>query len=142
MAIKLIDYGTPEYAEMVKLRQQILRTPLGLTYSKEELEAEKNEILIGFYDEDILEGCCMLIKVENVTVRLRRIAVISGFQGNGLGKVLTTFAENIARDRDYNKMIMHARKNSIGFFEKFGFHISRNEFEEITIPHCIMESGF
>ena len=48
MAIKLIDYGTPEYAEMVKLRQQILRTPLGLTYSKEELEAEKNEILIGF----------------------------------------------------------------------------------------------
>lgn len=139
MAIKLIDYGTPEYAEMVKLRQQILRTPLGLTYSKEELEAEKNEILIGFYDEDILEGCCMLIKVDNVTVRLRQIAVISGFQGKGIGKVLTTFAENIARDRDYKKMIMHARKNSIGFFEKFGFHISSNEFEEITIPHCIME---
>jgi N-acetylglutamate synthase-like GNAT family acetyltransferase len=139
MAIKLIDYGTPEYLEMVKLRQQILRTPLGLTYSDEELEAEKNEILIGFYDDDILEGCCMLIKIDDQTVRLRQIAVISGLQGKGIGKVLTTFAENIARDRGYKKMIMHARKSSIGFFEKFGFHISSSEFQELTIPHCIME---
>lgn len=41
MALKLIDHGTKEYQQMVKLRNEILRKPLGLTFTPEELEKEK-----------------------------------------------------------------------------------------------------
>jgi hypothetical protein len=34
MALKIIDYGTPEYMDMVKLRDEILRRPLGLLLSQ------------------------------------------------------------------------------------------------------------
>ena len=98
MALKLIDHGSKEYRQMVDLRFQILRKPLGLSFTEEELAAEKDDILLGCFEDDSLEACCMLTKTDPKTVRLRQMAVGSGIQGKGIGRVLMTFAENIARD--------------------------------------------
>ncbi|MFX8516240.1 GNAT family N-acetyltransferase, partial [Acinetobacter baumannii] len=81
---------------------------------------EKNNLLFGFFEEDSLEGCCMLVETAKGTVRLRQMAVVSGLQGKGIGRALVIFAENVARDRQFKKIIMHARKASIPFFEKLG----------------------
>ena len=62
MALKLIDHGSPEYLQMVQLRMDILRKPLGLTLLPEELEKEKEDILIGAFEEEKMLGCCMLVK--------------------------------------------------------------------------------
>jgi len=51
MALKIIDHGSKEYQQMVQLRNDILRRPLGLLFTPEELEKEKDEILIGAFDE-------------------------------------------------------------------------------------------
>ena len=67
------------------------------------------------------------------------MAVVSGLQGKGIGKVLLQFAENIARDRGYKKIMMHARKTAVGFYEKLGYKKTGGEFEEVTIPHYVME---
>lgn len=139
MAIRIIDHGTKEYQQMINLRYMILRKPLGLEFSPEELEKEKNDILIGCFDDDKLEGCCMLTDSGNKVVRLRQMAVLSGLQGKGLGRVLMQFAENIARDRGYKKLSMHARKSAAGFYEKLGYRVTGDEFVEVTIPHFIME---
>lgn len=139
MALKIIDHNTPEYNQMVKLRDEILRKPLGLTFTPDELEKEKNNLLIGAYEDDQMLGCCMLVEEGPHTVRLRQMAVINDLQGKGIGKALMHFAENLARDRGYKKITMHARKNSVGFYEKMGYKKSGAEFEEITIPHYVME---
>jgi predicted GNAT family N-acyltransferase len=34
---------------------------------------------------------------------------------------------------------MHARKSAVGFYEKNGYKICSGEFEEVTIPHYVME---
>ena len=47
MALKIIDHGTPEYRQMVKLRDDILRKPLGLGFTPQELEKEKDNMLIA-----------------------------------------------------------------------------------------------
>jgi ribosomal protein S18 acetylase RimI-like enzyme len=60
-------------------------------------------------------------------------------QGKGIGRALMNFAENIARDRGYKKVIMHARSNTTGFYEKVGYKIKGDQFTEITIPHYLME---
>jgi GNAT superfamily N-acetyltransferase len=139
MALKIIDHGSDEYRQMVKLRDDILRKPLGLSFSPEELESEKENMLIAaFEDEDIL-GCCMLVEEKTDTVRLRQMAVLNDLQGKGIGRALMSFAENLARDRGYKIISMHARKNSVGFYEKMGYKVSSDEFVEITIPHYVME---
>ena len=139
MAVKLIDHGSGDYRQMVNLRLLLLRKPLGLSFEQEELDKEKDDILIGCFEDDKLEGCCLLTKLDARTLRLRQMAVVSGLQGKGIGKVLTQFAENIARDRGYKKIIMHARKTAIGFYEKLGYKKSGDEFKEVTIPHFVME---
>ena len=139
MALKIIDHGSPEYNDMVKLRYHILRKPLGLQFSPETLEHEKDDILIGFYDDGTLEGCCLLTQVDQKEVRLRQMAVTSGLQRHGLGKAIMQFAENIARDRRYKKICMHARQDAIGFYEKLGYRKAGEEFIEVTLPHYKME---
>ena len=139
MALKIIDYGSPQYEQMVKLRDDILRKPLGLSFTKEELENEKEHLLIGAYEDDKMLACCMLVEENSKTVRLRQMAVLNDLQGKGIGKALMIFAENLARDRGYKKITMHARKIATGFYEKMGYVRVGNEFEEITIPHYLME---
>ncbi|MCW3073185.1 MAG: acetyltransferase [Flaviaesturariibacter sp.] len=139
MALMIIDHGTPKYQQMVKLREDILRKPLGLHFTPEELESEKDNLLMAAYEDDQLLGCCMLVEEGPQTVRLRQMAVLNDLQGKGVGKALMNFAENLARDRGYKTITMHARKNAIGFYEKMGYKVRGEEFEEITIPHYVME---
>lgn len=139
MALKMIDHGTKEYEQMVHLRYEILRKPIGLTFDKKELDDEKDDVLIGAFEDERILGCCLLTKVDDKTVRLRQMAVPNNLQGKGIGRALMIFAENIARDLGYHKLIMHARKTAIGFYNKLGYSAVGSEFEEVTLPHFVME---
>ncbi len=139
MALRMIDHGTKEYQQMVNLRNEILRKPLGLSFDKEELDKEKDDILMGAFEDDKLLGCCLLTRMDAFTVRLRQMAVPNNMQGKGVGRALMIFAENIARDLGYTKLCMHARQTAIGFYQKLGYSITGEPFEEVSIPHYIME---
>ena len=139
MPIKQIDHGSAEYMQMVELRNEVLRKPLGLTFSHDELGREKEDILIGAFEEEKMLGCCLLTKIDSKNVRLRQMAVQNSVQGKGIGATMMNYAENVARDTGYKKMVMHARKTAIGFYEKLGYKLTGKEFVEITIPHFIME---
>jgi GNAT superfamily N-acetyltransferase len=139
MALKIIDHGSFEYKQMVKLRDEILRKPLGLGFTPEELEQEKENMLIGAFEDEDMLGCCMLVEENPEIVRLRQMAVLNNLQGKGIGRALMNFAENIARDRGFRIISMHARKNALGFYEKMGYKVAGDEFTEITIPHYVME---
>ncbi len=60
MALRMIDHGTKEYQQMVHLRNEMLRKPLGLIFNAEELEKEKNDVLMGAFEDDRILGCCLL----------------------------------------------------------------------------------
>ena len=139
MALKIIDHGTAEYRQMVKLRDDILRKPLGLGFTPEELETEKDNMLIAAFEEERMLGCCMLVEEQPGTVRLRQMAVLNDLQGKGIGRALMNFAENLARDRGYRIVVMHARVNAVGFYEKVGYKVQGDQFVEVTIPHYVME---
>jgi hypothetical protein len=93
MAITIIDYGSKEYQKMVDLRLEVLRKPLGLTFTQADLEPEKNDILIGAFDDEDLMACCILTKTSADTCKLRQMAVIQ----INLGTVLGHQRRNIER---------------------------------------------
>lgn len=139
MALKIIDHGSKEYQLMINLRNEILRKPLGLLLTDADIEADKQHILIGAFEEENMLGCCMLVKQPGQVVLLRQMAVIFDLQGKGIGRALMQFAENIARDMGYREISMQARKNASGFYEKMGYTESSNEFTNLTIPHVVMK---
>ncbi|NDC76607.1 MAG: GNAT family N-acetyltransferase [Chitinophagia bacterium] len=138
MPLRIIDHGSREYDQMVALRMDVLRKPLGLSFSPEELEGERADILLGAFDEDHLLACCLLTRQDATTCRLRQMAVVNSLQGRGLGASLLYFAENVARDRGFRELVMHARMTAVGFYEKQGYRTSGQTFEEVTIPHLLM----
>jgi predicted GNAT family N-acyltransferase len=139
MGLKQIDHGSKEYQQIIQLRFSVMREPLGLGFTKEELDKEKSNIHIGAFEEDELLGCCMLTKVDNDTLQLRQMAVKNNLQRKGIGASILSFAENISRDRGVKKIIMHARDTAVGFYEKFGYKVTGEPFTEISLPHRIME---
>jgi N-acetylglutamate synthase-like GNAT family acetyltransferase len=141
MALKVIDYGSHEYEQMLRLRYDLLRKPLGLTFDQKELEKEKEDVLMGAFEDDRMLGCCLLTRISDKSMRLRQMAVPNNMQGKGIGRALMVFAENIARDMGYETLTMHARVTATGFYEKLGYVKKDGQFIEITIPHVIMEKS-
>lgn len=139
MALKIIDYNSKEYQQMLALRNDVLRKPLGLQLESADTDADQNNILIGAFDDEKLLGCCMLVKENNEIVFLRQMAVINDVQGKGIGQSLVNFAENLARDIGYKEMKMYARKSVLPFYEKQGYQKIGSEFIKSTIPHITMK---
>lgn len=139
MALKQIDHGSKQYEQMVNLRYEILRKPLGLNFAPDELKKEKEDILIAAFDDDTIMGCCILSNMKNGCARLRQMAVQKNMQGKGIGESMMMFAENLARDKGFKAVTMHARDSAIGFYEKYGYKVKGEQFTEVDTPHHIME---
>jgi len=142
MSLQFIDYGSPQYDEMVELRRNVLRKPLGIDFDENYLAMDKENILLGCYDEEKLEACCQLKIIDKKTVQLRQMAVAHGLQGKGIGKALLRFAETIARDIGYKRIYMHARDDSKGFYERCGYVVYGEPFMQQGVPHRLMEKKF
>lgn len=141
MAIRIIDHGSADYKKMIDLRMDILRRPLGLSFSEVDLEKEKHDLLIGAFEEDKLLACCILTKIAEDTCKLRQMAVRPKIQGTGLGAAMMNYAEQLAKDAGYKKMVMNARKTAKGFYEKLGYEIEGDEFVEVNLPHFYMQKN-
>ena len=59
MALKIIDWGSDDYNQVLQLRDEVLRKPLGLHFSDEELQKEKEHMHMGAYEDGRMLGCCM-----------------------------------------------------------------------------------
>ena len=137
----MIDHGSEDYKKMVDLRMEILRKPLGLTFAEADLDQEKDDILIGAFEEEDIMACCILTKLSEDTCKLRQMAVHPKIQGTGLGAAMMNYAEQLAKDAGYKKMVMNARKTAKGFYEKLGYEIKGDEFVEVTLPHFYMQKN-
>lgn len=142
--IRLIEYGSCDYREMVKLRDEILRKPLGLHFTEKYLQQEINDILIGCFETDNLQqenaliGCCILSPIADDLVQMRQMAVREDLQRSGIGRELMTFAEKEALKNGFSTLMMHARKTAVPFYERLGYELAGDEFLEVSIPHFEM----
>ncbi|MHB1921161.1 MAG: GNAT family N-acetyltransferase [Chitinophagaceae bacterium] len=141
--ILLLDYGSTGYKAMVQLRQAVLRTPLGLSFTPEELKKEAGDLHLGIFDQNrngpaVLVGCCILRPAQNGRIQLRQMAIREDCRFRGYGKSLLQFAEQKAVEGGFQSMDLHARKSAVGFYQKQGFHAKGDEFLEVGIPHIHM----
>ncbi|MFM2393368.1 MAG: hypothetical protein RLZZ546_1350 [Bacteroidota bacterium] len=134
-----IEYGTPEYDETVKLRTDILRKPLGLEFTEEQLSSEFSDFHIALYDsEDALVACLILSPIDNNTIKMRQVAVETESQRKGIGKMLVHFSEELCKYKNYEKIILNARDTAVAFYESMAYHKDETSFIEVGITHYFM----
>lgn len=135
-----IEFGTPEYDEAVRLRYEVLRKPLGLEYTPEQLAAEYAERhLVACAASGAIIGYLNLTPVDAETVKMRQVAVAPDVQGKGVGTALVQASEALARRLGFQRMVLHARETAVPFYLRAGYAIAGDRFEEVTIPHFKME---
>jgi predicted GNAT family N-acyltransferase len=139
MTIKLIPYNSETYHSMVGLRYEILRKPLGLAFTEEELAKDEKDVLVGAFEGDKLIGCCILTHINPLFLKLRQMGIILSQHGKGVGRSILQFSEKFAIENGYSHLFMNARISAIGFYEKSGYRIVSDIFEEVGIPHYRME---
>jgi GNAT superfamily N-acetyltransferase len=91
-----IAHGSRAYEETVRLREEVLRRPLGLSFTRRELDEEASSQHIAAFevDEDTpCIGCLVLLPVDGEVVRMRQVAVRPDRQRQGIGGALVAFAE-------------------------------------------------
>jgi ribosomal protein S18 acetylase RimI-like enzyme len=137
--IREIAHGSAAYWATVELRDSILRKPLGLQFSPEELGTEKEFHHLACYRGDRLVGCLVLQPLEDGDVRMKQVAVVVDFQGQGIGTALVEYAEGLARRLGFRRMVLHARETAVLFYERLGYSRFGDRFAEVTIPHWAME---
>lgn len=137
--IKTFAYQSPEYQQALQLRDNVLRKPLGLKFTQEELKKDEHDLHFGLFENGACKACLTLTKAENGRMKMRQVAVIEGEQGKGLGKELSLAAEKYAQDSGFHTMFCHARKVASPFYLKLGYTIVGDEFTEVNIPHYLME---
>lgn len=141
MNFKVIKYQTEEYQEMIVLRAKVLREPLGLSFSENDLEKDKDDILLGLLlpEKQKVAACCILTPINSLSVKLRQMAVDNDLQQSELGTAMLSFAEYVSSREGFQQIILNARKTAIGFYEKYGYRTIGEEFIEVGIPHYKME---
>jgi predicted GNAT family N-acyltransferase len=139
--LKIIEtqFQTAIYCEMVDLRYRVLREPLGLQFTKEQLEAEQYETHIAATLNETVVGCVLVAAYDGMTAKLRQMAVEPSYQGTGIGKALLENAEYVASRSGFRKIILHARKGVVAFYKQAGYSTVGKPFIEVTIPHFRME---
>jgi predicted GNAT family N-acyltransferase len=139
MTIRLIHTNNKEYSDMANLRMKVLLEPVGIPRSYINPEKEKNDTLIGAFENEQLIGCCILTHVDDATLQLRQMAVENSLQKKGIGASIVFFAENLAKEKGYGVLMMHARDSVLGFYKKCGYHVNGEQFFEVGIGHHKME---
>lgn len=137
MKIKLLSKETPPPYALL-----LLADP-----SKELIDdyLQIGECYIGKIETTIV-GVFVLVPVEDKTLEIKNIAIDPNFQGKGYGKQLLRFAEEIAKQQAYQRLLIGTGNSSIGqlaLYQKMGFeidHLKKNFFIE-NYEESIVENG-
>lgn len=134
-----ILYLSPEYDASIQLRDRILRQPLQLQFTIDQLEGEYNQFHFGVYDiHQNLHACLSLNKKDSDTLQMRQVAVDSQLQNKGIGSFMVLESERWARSQGFKKIILHARDTAKPFYEKLGYQVDGAAFTELNIIHFNM----
>lgn len=139
MNTRIIEHGSHDYDEMIRLRLSQLLEPIGVPASFIQKEDEKSDILIGAFEGDEIIGCCVLTPVDHDVVQLRQMAVRSKYRGRGIGGDIIEFAEQVCRENKFSLIMMHARDPVIDFYKKCGYEIYGDQFFEVGMGHHKMQ---
>ena len=139
LIVKQVSYNSSDYQEMLNLRNEVLRKPLGLQLDISKLSNEDSDYLIAGFEDEIMVGCLILSPQNATIVKLRQMAVKEVFQGHGFGRQIVAWAEAFAVNLGFASMEMHARKYAVPFYSKQGYECFGDEFLEVGIPHLKMK---
>lgn len=133
------ELTTTELYEILKLRSEIFVVEQNCVY--QDLDDIDYQSLHIFCEENHKVFAYLRIypkRSETDVVQIGRVVTLKHRTGSG-SVLMQKGIQTIKDTMNYKKIYIVAQKQAIGFYEKFGFIITSDEFLEDGIPHVAME---
>jgi predicted GNAT family N-acyltransferase len=127
--------GSDLYDQAVHLREEVLRTPLGLSVSAEERLDDAVRQHFCAVSFGAVVGTVSLRPFDEVTLHIKQMAVSETKRHTRVGAKLLAHVEDWGTQGGFRLMIADARVGAEGFYLKFGYAQEGEPFERHTIPH-------
>jgi predicted GNAT family N-acyltransferase len=135
-----IQYGSAAYRECLALRNAVLRAPLGMELSEEDVAGEHEHLHVGIFQGQQLMGCIIAKPIEaGRLAKIRQMVIASEAQGKGFGHRLLRDTESLLKARGFSEVELNARKTAIPFYEKQGYKGVGDFFDRLGLPHLKMQ---
>lgn len=144
--VTAIAHGSEAWRAAVVLRREVLRKPLGMSFTQEQLDSESDALLYAAYVTDganeQLAATAFFVPLDTTRVQLRQMAVSPAMQGRGVGRALLKYMEHDARSRGYTEILAEARVSALPFYAKLGYTASGEVYEHVGLPHRMISKRF
>lgn len=126
------------YDDTLILRQQVLYPEKDIEFVK--LPDDNLGLHIGIEEnKELVSVMSLFIEMETKAVQFRKLATRTDMQGKGYASNLMKWLIDYASDMKLNKLWCNSRKESIGFYQKFGYKETDQTFEKNGHEYVIME---
>lgn len=126
------------YDQCLDIRKRVFVEEQNVPLDREIDEHEDFAIHILLRD-DIPLGTVRYRPLSKETIKIERMAVLPESRGLKLGQKLMAFVHEHAQHYGYEKARLGAQTHAASFYEKLGYEVASEEFEDAGIPHVYME---
>jgi GNAT superfamily N-acetyltransferase len=130
--------GSDLYRQSLRLREAILRKPLGLVLTEKELADDALRQHFCAISYGLVVGTVSLKPLDEATLQLKQMAVAENRRREGIGSRLLGYAEDWARDAGFLLLVLNARIGAESFYARFSYLAEGEPFDENTVPHIKM----
>ncbi len=134
--IRVVEPGSSAYDQVLLLRRRVLRWPLGLDFTQQDLDSERCDVHLAGFDGGEPVACAVLTDVGGIA-KMRQVAVDPDRQRSGLGRRIVEAFEGEAVRRGYSEIVLNAREAAVPFYLSLGYEVT-GELVEVGIPHRSM----
>lgn len=78
------------------------------------------------------------VRPHDGALKVERVAVLADHRGEGYGRAVMDAVEAYAHREGYDEVVLHAQVPVVAFYERLGYTVEGEEFEDAGIPHRTM----
>ncbi len=137
LLIERIGWDDSRFAHVREIRRRVFVQEQGVSPANEFDETDREAVHFLAWLDGTAVGTARLYD-ECAVARIGRVAVLPSAWGRGVGIAIMQHALAEARRLGYGDVVVHAQIRVREFYERLGFQVEGDEYEEEGIPHVSM----
>lgn len=127
-----------DYPLSREIREEVFVREQEYPVEQEFDEADENCWHLVLTDNEKAVATARLLKLSEGVFKPGRIAVLKEYRGKNIGAELLTLIIEKAKEMGAKELHIGAQTYAVGFYEKFGFKTTGEEYMDEHIPHIDM----
>jgi predicted GNAT family N-acyltransferase len=121
--------------EAYLIRQKVFIQEQGVPEDMELDEHDPSAKHALAYQDDLCVGTGRLVRLDSHYAQIGRMAVLSAFRNQGIGKALLSHLIALAKAEGVSTLMLHSQVSAIPFYAKLGFIAQGPIYDEAGISH-------